>query len=144
MLVCPPELAELGLGTDLLRDVRRHLDCLPPVPRRVIGPTLRLFNQAARLRPAARGRRFTQLDDARADAYLRHVLYERDGPVATVLRLVKGVVVLCYYELPEVRAALGYDPDSYIAGVSARRLARYGAEIRAAEIRAAEIRAAES
>jgi hypothetical protein len=99
----------------------------------VVGPTLRLFDQAARLYPSSRGRPFTRLDDARADGYLRRVLYGRGGPVAAVLRLVKSVVVLCYYELPEVKARLGYDPDAYVAEVAARRLARYGAEIRAAE-----------
>jgi hypothetical protein len=46
---------------------------------------------------------------------------------------VKGVFVLCYYELPEVKDRLGYHPDAYVAKVAARRLARYGNEIRAVE-----------
>src|SRR6266536_1190594 len=132
-LVCPPELAGPGSRTTLLHDVQLHLDCLPPLPRRTVGPTLLLFDQAARLRPGSRGRRFVRLDDARADAYLRHVLYRRTGPVATVVRLVKGLVVLCYYELPEVKAALGYDPDSWVAEVTARRLVRHGPASHAAE-----------
>jgi hypothetical protein len=110
--------------------VRRHLACLPAPARRLVGPGLGLFDQCARF---SGGRRFTRLADARADAYLRHVLYRRSGPVANLVRLAKSVVVLCYYELPEVKAALGYDPDTYIAEVAARRLARYGAEIRAVE-----------
>jgi hypothetical protein len=113
----------------LLRDVGLHLACLPVPARRAIPPALWVFDRAARLR---HGRRFTRLDDARADAYLRRVLYARGGPVATLVRLVKSVVVLCYYELPEVRESLGYRPDAYVAQVAARRIALYGNEIRAA------------
>lgn len=40
---------------------------------------------------------------------------------------------MCYYELPEVKEQLGYRPDPYIAKVSKRRLASYGAQIRAGE-----------
>jgi len=133
VLVCPPELAELGLTPSLIRDFELHVSCLPPVARRLTAPALRFFDQATRLRPASRGHRFVRLDDGRADAYLRHVLYGRSGPVATAIRLVKGLLVLCYYELPEVKAMLGYDPDSYVAEVTARRLARHGPAIRAAE-----------
>jgi hypothetical protein len=43
---------------------------------------------------------------------------------------------MAYYELPEVKAQLGYDPASYVKEVTARRLARHGAEIRAAEAEA--------
>ncbi len=122
-----------------MRDFNRHLGCLPSAVRRVAGPALWLFDQGARLRPASRGRPFVRLDDERADAYLRTVLYGfstatgRSGPVATVIRLVKSLIVLCYYDLPEVKAALGYEPDAYIAEVKARRLALHGAEIRSAE-----------
>jgi hypothetical protein len=55
-----------------------------------------------------------------------------DGIAALVQRL-KGLVVMCYYELPEVKAEIGYEPDPYIAAVTRRRLESYGAEIRAAE-----------
>ena len=139
VLVCPPQLVEQKLTSSLMRDFTLHLGCLPPAARRTAGPALRLFDQGARLRPTSRGRRFVRLDDERADAYLRSVLYGRStahgssGPMATVVRLVKSLLVLCYYDLPEVKAALGYDPDAYIAEVKARRLALHGPEIRAAE-----------
>jgi hypothetical protein len=50
-----------------------------------------------------------------------------------VARRLKGLIVMCYYELPEVKGEIGYHPDPYIAAVSQRRLARYGAQIRAGE-----------
>jgi hypothetical protein len=133
VLVCPPRLVEDDLTETLRRDFDRHLRCLPPAARRAASPALYLFDQGARLRPATRGRRFVRLDDERADAYLRDVLYGRSGPVATMIRLVKSLLVFCYYDLPEVKAGLGYEPDAYIAEVSARRLTLHGPEIRAAE-----------
>jgi hypothetical protein len=129
VLVCPPELSELGLSGALLREVGLQLAALPPSARRALGLAMWYLDQAARLRPSSRGKRFTRLDDVRADAYLRTVLYGRWGPVAGLVRLVKSVVVMCYYDLPEVRAALGYDPDRYVAEVAARRIALYGKEI---------------
>jgi hypothetical protein len=133
-VVCPPDLAERGLTRRVVADVELHLACLTPLARRTVGPALRLFDHAARIRPESRGRRFLRLDDARADAYVRAVLYGRTGPLATAVRLVKGLVVMCYYEQPEVKADLGYDPASYVAFVTARRLVRYGPQIRAAQV----------
>jgi hypothetical protein len=89
------------------------------------------FDQGARLYPPARGRRFVHLADDVADAYYRSVLARRGAGLA--LQRVKGLVVMCYYELPEVKEQLGYRPDAYIAAVSQRRLRSYGAQIRAGE-----------
>ena len=45
----------------------------------------------------------------------------------------RGLVVMCYYELPPVQREIGYDPAPYIAAVSRRRLESYGPQIAAAE-----------
>jgi hypothetical protein len=86
-----------------------------------------VFDQLARVRNG--GRRFVGLDDARARVYLEHVLLDRSGPVAMVVRLMKGLAALCYYEQPAVTARLGYDPASYVAQVTARRRATYGLDV---------------
>ena len=130
-VICPPELVGLRLLTSLVAEFEAQVACLPPLGRRLVVPTLRVLNQTARLRGG--GRSFVRLTDARADAYLRRLLYARTGPFSTAVRLVKTLVVLCYYELPEVRLALGYDPAPYIAAVTARRRATYGPQIEAAE-----------
>lgn len=117
---------------DLLQDFDLQLACLPAGARRIVSPTLRLFNQSARLRAGGRGRSFMRLDDGRADAYLRTVLDGR-GALPDAVRLVNSLMVMCYYELPAVKDRLGYRPEAYIAEVSARRLASYGSEIAAAE-----------
>jgi len=56
-----------------------------------------------------------------------------DGAAAEIVRRLKSVVTMCYYELPEVQREIGYDPGSYIAAVSRRRLESYGPQIRAGE-----------
>jgi hypothetical protein len=67
-----------------------------------------------------------------ADAYVRAVLARRD-PAAELIRRLKSVITMCYYELPEVQREIGYDPAPYIATVSRRRLESYGPDIRAGE-----------
>lgn len=113
----------------MVEDFARQVACLPPLIGRAIGPALWLFDELARVRPGSRGRRFVRLDDARADAYLAWTLNERTGTMSTMLRLAKALVAFCWYEQPQVRAALGYDPDGYIAMVSARRLEWYRDEV---------------
>jgi hypothetical protein len=129
-VACPPADRAV-VRSDVVDDVARHVACLPPLGRHAIGPALRLFDQLARFRGG--GRRFVGLDDERARAYLGHVLTVRGGPVAIVVRLVKGLLALYYYERPVVADRLGYAPDAYIAEVSARRLREHGAQIEAAQ-----------
>jgi hypothetical protein len=127
-VACPPE-DRATVRTDVVDDVASHIACMPALGQRTIGPALFLFDQLARARSG--GRRFLRLDDDRARAYLEHVLTERSGPVAIVVRLVKGLLALYYYERPIVAARMGYAPDAYIAEVSARRLRLHGEQIEA-------------
>jgi len=108
------------------------LGALPPAARTAMAAALILVDQGARLYPAARGRRFARLDDGVAEAYVRALLARHD-PAAELTRRLKGVVTMCYYELPEVQREIGYDPAPYIAAVSRRRLESYGPDIRAGE-----------
>jgi hypothetical protein len=131
-VACPPDAGGPELVDRVVEDFARQVACLPPLTRRAIGPALWLFDELARLRRGSWGRRFVSLDDAGADAYLAWLLNERTGTLPTMLRLAKGLVAFCWYEQPQVRAALGYDPDGYIAAVSRRRLERYRDEVSAA------------
>ena len=67
-----------------------------------------------------------------ADAYVRALLARHDASAELVRRL-KSVITMCYYELPEVQREIGYDPAPYIAAVSRRRLRSYGPQIRTGE-----------
>ena len=130
-VVCPPEVRTGGQTATLLTEFESLLDVVPPGVRSSVRAGLVAFDQGARLYPAARGRRFVHLGDDAADAYYRAVL-ARPG-AGPALQRIKGLVVMCYYELPEVKEQLGYRPDAYIAAVSRRRLESYGAQIRAGE-----------
>ncbi len=132
-VVCPPELVTGELTGDLLTEFESLLGAVPAGVRRSVQAAFVAFDQGARLYPPARGRRFARLGDADAEGYFRAVLARRPGGIAIALQRVKALVVMCYYELPEVKDQLGYRPDGYIAAVSQRRLASYGVQIRAAE-----------
>ena len=131
-IVCPPEV-RAGHRTDLVvREFGLTLRSLPPAARKALATALAVLDQGARLYPPARGRRFARLDDRVADGYVAALLGRRD-PAGEVVRRLKSVVVMCYYELPEVQREIGYDPAPYIAAVSRRRLESYGPQIRTVE-----------
>jgi hypothetical protein len=111
-----------------MREFGLMLGSLPPAARKALAVALAAVEQGARLYPAARGRRFTRLDDRTAAAYVRALLTRQD-PAAELVRRLKSVFVMCYYELPEVQREIGYDPEPFIAAVSRRRLKRYGTEL---------------
>jgi hypothetical protein len=132
-IVCPPEVRTGDLRDRLLAEFESLLQVLPSGVRWSVRSGLVAFDQGARLYPRARGRRFVQLADADAEAYFGVVLARRGAGLGAALQRIKGLVVFCYYELPEVKDQIGYRPDAYIAAVSQRRLASYGPQIRAGE-----------
>jgi hypothetical protein len=132
-VVCPPEVRAGEVMVGLLAEFESLLGALPAVARWLVQGGLVAFDQGARLYPRAHGRRFTRLGNDDADAYFRAVTGRPRGGLAAGVQRIKGLVVFCYYEQPEVKEQLGYRPDGYIAEVSGRRLARYGAQIRAGE-----------
>jgi hypothetical protein len=131
-MVCPPEVLAGQRADRVMREFGLMLGALPPAARKALAAALAVLDQGARLYPPARGRRFARLDDRVAAAYVGTLLARRD-PAGEVVRRLKSVVIMCYYELPEVQREIGYDPAPYIAGVSRRRLESYGPEVRAGE-----------
>jgi hypothetical protein len=132
-IVCPPEVRAGDRTGRLLAEFESLWEVWPPGLRWSVRGGLVAFDQGARLYPRARGRRFVHLADGDAGAYFRAVLARRAGGLGPALQRIKGLVVMCYYELPEVKDQLGYRPEAYIAAVSRRRLASYGPQIRAGE-----------
>ena len=116
----------------VLAEFELVMAALAPTARRGLTAAFVILDQGARLYPRARGRRFSRLDDPAAEAYLRALL-ARGGVLAQLLQRLRGLVVMCYYELPTVQREIGYRPAPYIAAVSRRRLESYGPEIAAAE-----------
>ena len=131
-VVCPPGVRVDQRTDRVLREFGLMLASLPPAARKALAAALVGLDQGARLYPASRGRRFARLDDQVAAAYVRALLARHDAAAELVRRL-KSVITMCYYELPEVQREIGYDPAPYIAAVSRRRLESYGPQIRAGE-----------
>jgi len=127
-VVCPPEIRAGQRADRVLDEFGLMLGSLPPAARKALAAALVLLDQGARLYPPSRGHGFTRLGDQVADAYVRAVLARRD-PAAELIRRLKSVITMCYYELPEVQREIGYDPEPFIAAVSRRRLERYGTEL---------------
>lgn len=132
-VACPPEVRAGDVMDGLLAEFESLLGALPTGQRRLVQGGLVALDQGARLYPRAHGRRFAGLGDDDADAYFRAIVARPRGGLAASVQRIKGLVIFCYYEQPEVKEQLGYRPDSYIAEVSRRRLSRYGAQIRAGE-----------
>jgi hypothetical protein len=131
-VVCPPGMREQHRTDGVLAEFELMLGVLAPTARRALTVAVVMLDQGARLYPRARGRRFTRLGDQAAEAYLRALLTRGGVPGQLVQRL-RGLVVMCYYELPAVQREIGYHPGPYIAAVSRRRLESYGPEIAAGE-----------
>jgi hypothetical protein len=131
-IVCPPEVRQGQRTERVLREFGLMLGALPPAARRALAVALLAVDQGARFYPRSGGRPLSRLDDRVADGYLRALL-ARGGVAAEVVERLRGVVAMCYYELPEVQREIGYEPEPYIAAVSRRRLESYAAQIRAGE-----------
>ncbi|HEV2933801.1 MAG TPA: hypothetical protein VGY96_11775 [Streptosporangiaceae bacterium] len=132
-VACPQEVRAGDVMDGLLAEFESLLGALPTGARRLVQGGLVALDQGARLYPRAHGRRFAGLGDDDADAYFRAIVARPRGGLAASVQRIKGLVIFCYYEQPEVKEQLGYRPDGYIAEVSRRRLSRYGAQIRAGE-----------
>jgi choline dehydrogenase-like flavoprotein len=127
--VCPPA----GLTADLLArtvdETERTIAALGPPAPALLGAAARWL-EASTVRPRHGWRRFSHLDTDTA----RQVVADLDArrPAwSQVLRLLGDLVVICHYEQPEVRAAVGYLPDPWIAERDAGRRERWGTEIAA-------------
>ena len=132
-VVCPPELCASRRAHPLLAEFSLYLAALPPHLRLGILAGFVLFDQRARFYPPSRGRRFVDLDAALANAYFHFMAHSSGARNRTLAQLLKGLVTLCYYELPQAQAEIGYDPTPYIAAIAQRRLATYGEDIRRSE-----------
>jgi hypothetical protein len=141
-VVCPPEIRTERRTDSVLAEFEQLLGVQRPYVRRAVSAGFIVLDRAARLHPRCRGRRFVRLTDETAESYVRMLLTGR-GTVASLARRLKGLLVLCYYELPQVKNEIGFLPDPYIAMVSQRRLRLYAADIQAGEAAVSAVEAAE-
>ena len=116
----------------VLAEFELMLGALAPAAWKALIAAVVTLDQGARLYPRARGRRFSRLGDQAAEAYLQALL-ARGGLAGQLVQRLRGLVTMCYYELPAVQREIGYQPGPYLAAVSRRRLESYGPLIAAGE-----------
>jgi choline dehydrogenase-like flavoprotein len=124
-----------GLTDELVKatveDVERLVAAFPSATRSAIAAGV-LAVELASVRPRFGLRRFTRLDQADAARYVEW-WDSAPLPVRRVVLLARDLVVMAYYERPEVRSRVGYEPDPWIREVAARRRERWSQEIVAHE-----------
>lgn len=120
-----------GLTDELVdatvEDVEQLVAALPSVARSVLAVSLRVL-EAASLRPRFGSRRFSRLDPVEASHYIGW-WDTRTLALRRVVLLARDLVVLAFYEQPEVRRRVGYVPDPWIRAVSERRRGQWTQEI---------------
>src|SRR5688572_20238224 len=77
---------------------------------------------------ASRGRRFSQLDRQQAIEHVERLELRRSG-LWRAARLLRDLLVIAYYEQDDVRVAVGYEPDPWIAERTAERAVRWADDI---------------
>jgi choline dehydrogenase-like flavoprotein len=119
---CPSAGLTQQLRSSVVDEVATLVDALNPTSRRAVIVAARILDRGT-------GRtRFRALDPAAASARLEE-LARRRPQVWRLLRLLRDLVVVAYYEQPDARRVVGYDPDPYIAAKARRRLADHGSDI---------------
>lgn len=114
-----------------LGDVERTVASLPSAARRLLAVGLRAL-EAGSMRSRFGWSRFSRLDPVDASRYLG---WWETRPLALrrVVLLARDIAVVAFYEQPEVRRRVGYQPDQWIPVVIERRQELWAEEIAAHE-----------
>jgi hypothetical protein len=123
-LLCPPEVAP-DLVEPVVDDVELTMQVMPAAIRAALLAGLVTYELGA---VARWGRPASGLAPERAARYLdawRHGLaVQRE-----LIKAVRSLVCLAYFELPAVKQRMGYLPERWIDKVTRHRLATYGEDI---------------
>ena len=124
---CPPE----GLSDErTTRTVEAAVQLMEsmPAPGRALLTAATALLEVSPMRRRFGFRRFSSLDRREARELLDSQTSPR-SPAWRALALLRDMVVFAHFELPEVRLAVGYDPDPWIADRAAERLQRWSEDI---------------
>lgn len=124
-VVCPPELLSPEMIERIVDHAAQSIRALGAPQRAGLVAGMRAYDLGALARHGARSHK---LDPERALAWFESWLHT-PGPTHELAKVLKGLLCMAYYEMPEVMDAIDYHPDAWLAEVDARRRARYSAEI---------------
>ena len=128
-VITPPgEAEQLGVLDATLDETELMIRSMPRLVRMALVAGMTFYDLAAVLYPGNGGKRAGRLDGARAR---RYYLRWKNGLSLQreLVKGVKGIVGIAYYEQRPVQVRMGYDPHAWIDRARARRLESYHDEI---------------
>jgi hypothetical protein len=128
-VVCPPDAEELGALDGIIDHFEMSLRTLPAYLRVALMAGTTTFEVTAAADPRSLGRRFSKLPLDKAERWY-HTWHH--APIFTMRQFaqaVKALIILGYYEQPQVRRKIGYQPDGWVAEAAKKRLVKYGVAI---------------
>lgn len=132
-IVCPPEIETRGLIQDTVDGLETFMRSCTEQVRSATALGLYAFEFSACLHPAHSGRTFSQLNRDEAEAWFALWWHSPLAPLREFAKKTKGLIAMCYFELPSLAEEIDYHPDKWIRMVARRRLDSYEKEIRAKE-----------
>jgi hypothetical protein len=124
--VIPPEPRPEGVIERIVAFVCGFIPYFPPMTRFLFPVGLWLFEYGTRLFGFSL-RRFSSLSAERRVAYLHAWQHSGMSLRRQLLKGLKAAVLMAYYDQPEVKAHIGYDPDPYVDALVAERRERMAA-----------------
>ena len=128
-VVCPDDLAELGIEAAVVDELELMLRAFPSLARFGLVTALIAIEWLAILLPSSLGRPFSHLPRALQERYFARLWSSPLGLVRQLVKTLKGLLTMGYYEHPAVKARLAWHPERWIAEVARERIARFGEEI---------------
>lgn len=129
-VVCPPEAERLGVVDAVVDHVALSMRAFPRPLRRALVLGLTTYDLSAAAWPRARGRTAGRLPRRRAAAWFALWWHSPLLPQRELVKAVKGLMAIAYYEQAAVQRELGYTPQAWIDRVKTRRLEVHGEAIR--------------
>jgi hypothetical protein len=128
-VVCPPDAEALGALDGIIDHFEMSLRTLPAYLRVALMAGTTTFDLSAAADPRTPGRRFSRLPLHQAERWYRLWHHAPIFMMRQFAQAVKALIILAYYEQPEVRRKIGYQPDGWVAEVAKKRLVTYGIAI---------------
>jgi transposase len=126
VLLPADQIERFALDEQLVDTVELQLRAFPAGFRLGMVAGLATLEGAAALRF---GRPFSRLDEARAAAWVASWWSSPIGPFRALVRAMKSLLALAFYDSAPMRDRVAYHPDAWIARVAARRLESFGLDI---------------
>jgi hypothetical protein len=128
-VACPPQIEEHDLVDAVVDHVELSMRSLPDLFRRGLVTGIAAYEQMARFVPGHRGRPASALPFEAATRYFERWRKSPLMPQRELIKGLKGLLCVGYYEQPAVKAEIDYLPERWIEKVKRRRLSVYSEEI---------------